>query len=97
EHEREFLLVRAQAAHAEAEAANRAKDEFLAMLGHELRNPLAAIIRAVSVLDRIGGQDDVAVRAREAIRHQITQLGRLLDDRLDIVHVTTGELALSPQ
>ena len=95
EHEREFLLVRAQAARAEAETANRAKDEFLAMLGHELRNPLAAIISAVSVLDRIGGQDDIAVRARQAIRHQITHLGRLVDDLLDIVHVTTGEIALS--
>jgi signal transduction histidine kinase len=95
EHEREFLLVTAQAARAEAEAANRGKDEFLAMLGHELRNPLASIISAVSVLDRIGGQDDVAVRAREAIRHQITQLGRLVDDLLDIVHVTTGEIVLS--
>jgi len=95
EHEREFLLIRAQAARAEAEAANRGKDEFLAMLGHELRNPLAAIISAVSVLDRLGGQDDVAVRAREAIRHQITHLGRLVDDLLDIVHVTTGEIALS--
>ena len=95
EHEREFLLVRAQAARAEAEAANRAKDEFLAMLGHELRNPLAAIISAVSVLDRIGSHDDVAVRAREAIRHQITHLGRLVDDLLDIVHVTTGEVVLS--
>jgi signal transduction histidine kinase len=95
EREREHLLIRAQAARAEAEAANRAKDEFLAMLGHELRNPLAAIISAVSVLDRIGGQDDVAMRAREAIRHQITHLGRLVDDLLDIVHVTTGEIALS--
>src|SRR5499425_2573195 len=95
EHEREFLLVRAQAARAEAEAANRAKDEFLAMLGHELRNPLAAIISAVSVLDRIGGHDDIGTRAREAIRHQITHLGRLVDDLLDIVHVTTGEIALS--
>ena len=95
EHEREFLLVTAQAARAEAEAANRAKDEFLAMLGHELRNPLASIISAVSVLDRLGGQDDVAMRAREAIRHQITQLGRLVDDLLDIVHVTTGEIVLS--
>jgi signal transduction histidine kinase len=95
EREREHLLIRAQAARAEAEAANRAKDEFLAMLGHELRNPLASIISAVSVLDRIGGHDDVAVRAREAIRHQITHLGRLVDDLLDIVHVTTGEIALS--
>ncbi len=95
EHEREFLLVNAQAARAEAEAANRAKDEFLAMLGHELRNPLAAMISAVSVLDRIGAQDEVAARARQAIRHQITHLGRLVDDLLDIVHVTTGEIALS--
>jgi len=95
EQEHEELLVRAQAARAEAEAANRAKDEFLAMLGHELRNPLAAIISAVSVLDRIGQQDDVAVRARGAIRHQITHLGRLVDDLLDIAHVTSGDIVLT--
>jgi signal transduction histidine kinase len=93
--EREYLLVGAQAARAEAEAANRAKDEFLAMLGHELRNPLAAIISAVSVLDRIGGHDDVAMRAREGIRHQITHLGRLVDDLLDIIHVASGQITLS--
>ncbi|HKQ66992.1 MAG TPA: MASE1 domain-containing protein [Methylomirabilota bacterium] len=93
--EREHLLVRAQVARAEAEAANRAKDEFLAMLGHELRNPLAAIISAVSVLDRIGSHDDIATRAREAIRHQITHLGRLVDDLLDIVHVASGQIVLS--
>jgi signal transduction histidine kinase len=93
--EREHLLVRAQVARAEAEAANRAKDEFLAMLGHELRNPLAAIISAVSVLDRIGSHDDIAMRAREAIRHQITHLGRLVDDLLDIVHVASGQIVLS--
>jgi signal transduction histidine kinase len=95
EQEREELLVRAQAARAEAEAANQAKDEFLAMLGHEVRNPLAAIISAVSVLDRIGQQDDVAVRARGAIRHQITHLGRLVDDLLDIAHVTSGDIVLT--
>jgi signal transduction histidine kinase len=93
--EREDLLMRAQLARAEAEAANRAKDEFLAMLGHELRNPLAAIISAVSVLDRIGQQDEVAVRARGAIRHQITHLGRLVDDLLDIAHVTSGDIVLA--
>ena len=95
EQEHEELLVRAQSARAEAEAANRAKDEFLAMLGHELRNPLAAIISAVSVLDRIGQQDDVAVRARGAIRHQITHLGRLVGDLLDIAHVTSGDIVLT--
>jgi len=95
EQEHEELLVRAQAARTAAEAANRAKDEFVAMLGHELRNPLAAIISAVSVLDRIGQQDDVAVRARGAIRHQITHLGRLVDDLLDIAHVTSGDIVLT--
>ena len=93
--EREDLLMRAQLARAEAESANRAKDEFLAMLGHELRNPLAAIISAVSVLDRLGQQDDVAMRARGAIRHQITHLGRLVDDLLDIAHVTSGDIVLT--
>jgi signal transduction histidine kinase len=97
EREREDLLMRAQLARAEAEAANRAKDEFLAMLGHELRNPLAAIISAVSVLDRIGQQDEVAVRARGAIRHQITHLGRLVDDLLDIAHVTSGDIVLAAE
>jgi signal transduction histidine kinase len=95
EREREELLVRAQSARSDAEAANRAKDDFLGMLGHELRNPLAAIISAVSILDRIGQQDDVAERARGAIRHQITHLGRLVDDLLDIAHVTSGDIALS--
>jgi signal transduction histidine kinase len=94
EREREDLLMRAQLARSDAEAANRAKDEFLAMLGHELRNPLAAIISAVSVLDRIGQQDEVAMRARGAIRHQITHLGRLVDDLLDIAHVTSGDIVL---
>jgi signal transduction histidine kinase len=95
EREREDFLARAQAARADAESANRAKDEFLAMLGHELRNPLAAIISAVSVLDRIGGQDDIAVRAREAIRHQITHLGRLVDDLVDVAHVASGDIVLA--
>ena len=95
EHEREALLARAQAARAEAEGANRAKDEFLTMLGHELRNPLAVIISAVSVLDRIGGYDAVADRARGAIRHQITHLGRLVGDLLDLARVTSGDIVLA--
>jgi signal transduction histidine kinase len=95
EREREELLVQAQTARGDAEAANRAKDEFLAMLGHELRNPLAAIISAVSVLDRLGHPDDIAMQARGAIRHQITHLGRLVDDLLDIAHVTSGDIELS--
>src|SRR3989449_621795 len=97
ERDREDLLAREQAARAEAEGAGRAKDEFLAMLGYELRNPLAIIISAVSVLDRIESQEDFAVRARGAIRHQITHLSRLVDDLLDVAHVASGKIVLSCQ
>src|SRR5437667_443778 len=95
--DREDLLAREQAARAEAEGAGRAKDEFLAMLGYELRNPCAIIISAVSVLDRIESQEDFAVRARGAIRHQITHLSRLVDDLLDVAHVASGKIVLSCQ
>src|SRR5919197_2402029 len=67
------------------------------MLAHELRNPLAVIVTAVSVLDRIESQDDLAVRARGAIRHEITQLSRVVDDLLDAARVTSGEIILSCQ
>ncbi len=97
EQDREDLLAREQAARVEADGANRAKDEFLAMLVHEIRNPLASIIGAVSVLDGIGNQDDLAVRAREAIRHQITHLGRLVDDLLDVAGVPSGKTVLACQ
>lgn len=97
EQEREDLLVREQAARAQAEDTNRAKDEFLAIFGHELRTPLATIISAVSVLDRIGTADDTAVRARGAIRHQISHLSRLVDDLLDVTRVTGGTIVLTCQ
>jgi signal transduction histidine kinase len=93
--EREDLLAREQAARAEAEDADRAKDRFLAMVRHELHNPLAVIISAISVLERIGDPDDVAVRARGTIRHQITNLSRLMDDLLDIAGVRGGRIVLA--
>ncbi|MGH7390705.1 MAG: MASE1 domain-containing protein [Candidatus Rokuibacteriota bacterium] len=95
--DRADLLAREHAARAEAENANEVKDEFLAMIGHELRNPLAVIISAVSVLDRVGSEEDVAARARGAIRHQITHLSRLVDDLLDVVRVTSGKVVLACQ
>lgn len=97
EQDREELLAREQAARAEAEGANRAKDDFLAMLGHELRNPLAILIGAVSVLDRLGSQEDLAVRARGVIRYQITQLSHLVDELLDVARVTSGNIVLACQ
>lgn len=93
--ERGDLLAREQAARAEAEGAKRAKDEFLAMFGHELRNPLALMIGSLSVLERIENPDDIAVRARGVIRHQITHLSRVIDDLLDVAGVTGGKIVLA--
>jgi signal transduction histidine kinase len=87
-------LVREHAARAEAETANRAKDEFLAVLGHELRNPLAAITSAVHMLEHVGARDDSAVRAREIISRQAGNLGRLVDDVLEVNRVLKGKVLL---
>ena len=78
----------------EAQRANRLKDEFLAMLGHELRNPLGAIAGAVGVFKMAGGRTDVFERAREVIERQVRHLSRLVDDLLDIGRVTTGKVRL---
>ena len=88
------LLAREQAARAEAEAASRGKDHLLAMLGHELRNPLAAIANAVRVLDSPNVPAESAGRAREIIGRQNAQLAHLVDDLLDVARVTFGKIAL---
>jgi signal transduction histidine kinase/ActR/RegA family two-component response regulator len=79
----------------DAEASNRAKDQFLAMLGHELRNPLAAISSGIGVLNRVDAPDPRAVRAREIITRQVGHLRELMDDLLDVARVTTGKISLS--
>jgi signal transduction histidine kinase/ActR/RegA family two-component response regulator len=89
------LLAAAHAARAEAEAASRGKDELLAMLGHELRNPLAAIANAARVLDTAGAPEETARRAREVIARQNAHLARLVDDLLDVARVTSGKIALT--
>ncbi|HKU38983.1 MAG TPA: ATP-binding protein [Polyangiales bacterium] len=73
-----------------ANAANAAKDEFLAMLGHELRNPLAPILTAVELL-KLRGNDS---REVTTIDRQCQHLTRLVDDLLDISRVTRGKLEL---
>jgi signal transduction histidine kinase len=75
--------------------ADRAKDEFLAMLGHELRNPLGAIAGAVGVLEFGDKGDDATERARAVIGRQVQHLSRLVDDLLDVSRVTTGKVVLS--
>ena len=91
---REAELV---AARATAERANRAKDEFLAMLGHELRNPLSAIGSAVAVLQRLRVDDLRGTRATQIIARQTQHLARLMDDLLDVGRVVTGKIILEPR
>jgi signal transduction histidine kinase/CheY-like chemotaxis protein len=97
ESERELLLSREQAARAAAEAASRAKDEFLAMLGHELRNPLGAIANASRLLHHPRLDDESAQRAREVIARQVEHLGRLTDDLLDAGRAVMGKIVLERQ
>ena len=85
-----------------AETANKAKDELLAMLGHELRNPLAAITAASQVLERLERADaaanpsvkEKAGRAKEIIARQARHLGRITDDLLNAGGIMTGKVQL---
>ena len=83
--ERERLL-------SELEAANRSKDEFLAMLGHELRNPLSPITTALELMKlRSGGEPS---REQQIIERQVRHLTRLVDDLLDVSKITRGKVEL---
>jgi signal transduction histidine kinase len=84
--------LRAQAE--ELKAANARTNEFLAMLAHELRNPLAAIVTSLPLLERTAATDSVEQTARELIRRQTTHLRRLVDDLLDAARVTQGKIDL---
>jgi PAS domain S-box-containing protein len=85
EREREGLLEA-------AEAANRAKDEFMAMLGHELRNPLAPMFTALHLMKTRG--DTSFGRERAVIERQVTHLARLVDDLLDVSRIARGKVEL---
>ena len=91
---REHALERAAG---EAGAANRAKDDFLAVLGHELRTPLATIIAGLHVLRQLGGPDERARHTREAIERQANHLSRMVDDLVDMKKIMTGVVALERQ
>ncbi len=72
----------------------RRKDEFLAMLGHELRNPLASMRNAITLLQRPSPPTSVGQKASEVLDRQVTHLGRLVDDLLDVSRVAHGKIRL---
>jgi PAS domain S-box-containing protein len=76
-----------------AESANRAKDEFLAMFGHELRNPLSPIVTALQLM-KLQGADEKTERARTVIERQVNHLIRLVDDLLDVSRIARGKVEL---
>jgi signal transduction histidine kinase/ActR/RegA family two-component response regulator len=88
------LLSVAVAARAQAEAANRAKDEFLATLGHELRTPLAAILLWARALRAGGVQPSELPAALDAIVQSAESQSRLIDDLLDLSRLTSGRIEL---
>lgn len=93
--ERAHLLASERAARAEAERLNRMKDEFLAMLAHELRNPLAPITAAAELL-RLAYENEPRIqKTSQTIRRQVTHMSRLVDDLLDVSRVTRGLATLN--
>ena len=83
-----------EAARAAAELENCAKDEFLAMLGHELRNPLMPIGIAMQTIRGVAERDPDVQEAREVVERQVKHLGRLLDGLLDVSRLTRGKIEL---
>ena len=92
--ERNAAYAREAEARAEAERSNAAKDEFLAMLGHELRNPLSAVKSASALLALPGARPAVHQRSREVIERQVGRLTDLVDDMLDVARLNSGKIVL---
>ena len=78
---------------AEAEAASRAKDEFLALLGHELRNPLAPMVTALELMEL--HHPEAHARERGVIRRQVQHMTRLVDDLLDVARIARGVMTVA--
>jgi len=93
-----YVLARAAKEVREREAAlqtaDRAKDEFIAMLGHELRNPLSALMSAAEILHLDESSGPVVSRAAGVVERQVRHMGRLVDDLLDVSRLTTGKVQM---
>jgi signal transduction histidine kinase/CheY-like chemotaxis protein len=94
ENREDFVRHAERRAAAELEAAQRHKDEFLAVLAHELRNFLAPAVTSAETLRRLPGADAAAQRASEVVERQLRLMTRLVDDLLDVARIARGELEL---
>jgi signal transduction histidine kinase/CheY-like chemotaxis protein len=97
EAERERLLRNETLAREAAQAQNEAKDQFLAMLGHELRNPLAAIASATALLEQGGTDQPGADRCIEIISRQNRHLDHIVNDLLDVSRLMAGKIELEKE
>jgi signal transduction histidine kinase len=88
-------IVERKRAEAALKAADRHKDEFLAVLAHELRNPLAPIRNAVEIMRRSSLSDQRLMWSRDVIERQVKHLSRLVDDLLDVSRITRGNINLT--
>lgn len=96
----EALAAAAQAVRARERSlrdADRAKDEFVAMLSHELRNPLGALAAAAQVLRATGAREGPAAEAGEVVSRQVEHMTRMVEDLLDVSRVTRGKVSLERQ
>ncbi len=87
-------LLRARSRQYQAREAERRKDEFLASLGHELRNPLAPIRTSVALLGHLYPAVPAVAKIKEVVERQVTHLTRLVDDLLDVARITSGKIEL---
>jgi len=88
-------LLNLSKARRDAEAANQTKDQFLAILGHELRNPLAPILTALQLMNL--RDEESSLKERAVIDRQVRHLVRLIDDLLDVSRIARGKIELRPQ
>jgi signal transduction histidine kinase/CheY-like chemotaxis protein len=93
EREREALVASLKEALAQAQKAADTKDNFLAVLGHELRNPLAPIVMALDLMDVRAPNE--CRRERDTMRRQVSHMRRLVDDLLDVSRITQGKLTMA--
>lgn len=95
--ERQRVQETLRTTQAALQEASRRKDEFIALLAHELRNPLAPIRYALAVARRSDATTELRQRSQEIIERQVNQMSRLLDDLLNVARITHGTLEVRPK